>query len=192
MNPEIFNMLFNPQTLAGPGFGQLLASNPDQAATALAQAGVEPPNLSGGGTEMPFAMPQQRPTLAGGTQLGANEANSFYNAVGIPAKADFMAPPMWPGQSPMEARAQAGAPTGADPEAAGGAAAGGMNPASIAQMLSGVKAPAAPTPQKVSTPSLPAASAIPTSPIAALLQMMQPEAPKVPQPYRLNQAIGGR
>lgn len=89
---------------------------------------------------------------------------------------------------PMPRPRPAGAPTGAAPAAQGGDA--------LLKSLQGVKAPAAPTPQKVGTPNLPAVRPIQGGGFAELLASLsagpQAAAGGMKLPPTLLAALGGR
>jgi hypothetical protein len=74
MQNDWLSTLFNPNPLLSPAFGQMLASDPDSAVMALAQAGLPPPEQ--GGMQGPtgnalYAQAQGDGTMIGGGGRGA-------------------------------------------------------------------------------------------------------------------------
>lgn len=193
----------NPLMAAFPqqdmfGFANLLqgaVQNPDQGAAMLAGLGIEPPSPSvfgAGPSVSPFA------NIPDGT-VAPTPNERVAGAFGDAAPMAPMAPPVQVGgpANPFpEPVAGAnpfptpyGSPATASPNAPAPATA--SDPKALTNMLKGVSVPAAPEPQKVSSPSAPAKGAAPADSglMAMLTQIMSGQKNPV-QPLRLGQTLG--
>jgi hypothetical protein len=202
MNPFMGAMM--PQGGADPmaffNLMQKAAQNPEQGAQMLAGLGMEPPGASvfgAGPSVSPFAevpgtiapTPQERvsgafdlmtpPAQAPG-QVPAPQAPVTLGSQGVPFPEPVPGADPFPTPYPQQ---QAAAPS-----ETGAAKA---NAAQLGNMLKGVSVPAAPEPQRVSSPGTPpqGKAATDSGMIALLTKLMSGQQNPV-QPLRLSQALG--